>query len=233
MAKSYYATLGISSMATADEIRAAYRRLAKTYHPDRNPDGSQTFRRIQEAYNVLGDADKRRRYEQTRHRSARPSSPFTNYQRPEPLVPAEKGSRGSVSPVRPVDRRMPTRDRLFDRIANIFSNSDPFLRPWSGIPVLKVSVNQDQAQRGGTVTIMIPVRARCPECLGEGGLGPYDCRRCAGQGVVSGEVPASVAFPPGITGETELRIALDRVGIPHAHLTVVLVVEDRAGTDRR
>ena len=62
MAKSYYAILGISSMATTDEVRAAYRRLAKAYHPDLYHGNSDNFRQIQEAYNVLGNAERRRQY---------------------------------------------------------------------------------------------------------------------------------------------------------------------------
>src|SRR5210317_631759 len=63
MAKSYFAILGISSGATADEIRSAYRRLAKEFHPDRYEGDSERFRDIQEAYSVLGNSRRRREYE--------------------------------------------------------------------------------------------------------------------------------------------------------------------------
>ena len=62
MAKNYYAILGITSDAKADEIRAAYRRLAKEFHPDRYPGGIHTFQQIQEAYSVLSDDQERRQY---------------------------------------------------------------------------------------------------------------------------------------------------------------------------
>jgi len=58
------AILGISSGATADEIRSAYRRLAKEFHPDHYTGGSERFRDIQEAYSVLGNSRRRRAYEQ-------------------------------------------------------------------------------------------------------------------------------------------------------------------------
>ena len=63
MAKSYFAILGLSSDATADEIRSAYRRLAKEFHPDHYAGDSETFREIQEAYSVLGNIRRRRDYE--------------------------------------------------------------------------------------------------------------------------------------------------------------------------
>ncbi|AFZ46503.1 heat shock protein DnaJ domain protein [Cyanobacterium stanieri PCC 7202] len=65
--KDYYSILGISKSATADEIKKAFRKLAVKYHPDRNPDNKQAeekFKEISEAYEVLGDSDKRKKYDQ-------------------------------------------------------------------------------------------------------------------------------------------------------------------------
>jgi DnaJ-class molecular chaperone len=60
--KNYYEILGISKEASADEIKSAYRSLAKKYHPDKNPSNKSAegrFKDIQEAYDVLGDSKKR------------------------------------------------------------------------------------------------------------------------------------------------------------------------------
>ncbi len=66
---NHYAALGLTHEATADEIRTAYRRLAKQYHPDVSslPDAQQRFVRITEAYEVLGNPAKRLRYDHTRN----------------------------------------------------------------------------------------------------------------------------------------------------------------------
>ena len=64
--KDYYETLGVGKDASADEIKSAYRRLAKKYHPDLNktPEAAEKFKEINEAYEVLGDDKKRANYDQ-------------------------------------------------------------------------------------------------------------------------------------------------------------------------
>ena len=64
--KDYYKTLGVSSTASAKEITSAYRKLAKKHHPDTNPGQEETFKEISAAYDVLGDADRRKEYDEVR-----------------------------------------------------------------------------------------------------------------------------------------------------------------------
>src|SRR6266581_594657 len=71
--KDYYSVLGVSASATQDEIKKQYRKLASKVHPDKNPNdpkAADRFKEISEAYQVLGDAEKRKQYDQMRRLGA-------------------------------------------------------------------------------------------------------------------------------------------------------------------
>src|SRR5271169_2673613 len=75
MPRDYYEVLGVSKTAKEDEIKKAYRKLARQYHPDRNPGdkkAEERFKRISQAHDVLSDADKRKAYD-------RGTGPFGNF----------------------------------------------------------------------------------------------------------------------------------------------------------
>ncbi len=223
MAKSYFAILGISSGATADVIRSAYRRLAKEFHPDNYTGGSERFQDIQEAYSVLGNSRRRREYEQN-IRKVSPKTPLRRgyYPEPEPLIPEQSPvDLGEVSPVRSFQSFTPSFDEIFDWLWNNFSSLE---QPKSGRVkhlTLEVTLTSEQARRGGNARIMVPAQAVCPTCRGHGGVGFYECRRCAGEGAITGEAPVSIAFPPGLTKDHAVLIPLDRFGIRNVHITVL------------
>jgi DnaJ-class molecular chaperone len=223
MAKSYFAILGISSNATADEIRSAYRRLAKEFHPDLYAGDSERFRDIQEAYAVLGNSRRRREYEQN-IRKVSPRTPLrpTTYPEPEPLIPEESPyDLGEVSPVRSFRSFTPSLDEIFDWL---WSNFSDLAQPKSARVqnlTLEITLTPEQARRGGNARIMVPAQAVCPTCRGHGGVGLYECTRCAGEGFLSGEMPVTVAFPPGLTKDHAVMIPLDRFGIRNVHITVL------------
>ena len=223
MAKSYFAILGISSNATSDEIRSAYRRLAKEFHPDHYGGSGEAFQEIQEAYAVLGNA--RRRNEYVRNISKvplrTPKRPGDCLQ-PEPLIPEEKPvDIGRISPVRSFQSFTPSFDEIFNWL---WKNYSDLAQPKSGRIqnlTLEVPLTPEQARSGGNARIMVPAKAVCPICHGYGGVGFYECSRCAGEGAISGEVPVSIAFPAGLSSDHAVMIPLDRFGIRNLHVTVL------------
>jgi len=223
MAKSYFAILGISQNATVDEIRSAYRRLAKEFHPDHYTGSSERFRKIQEAYGVLKNRRRRRQYEQNIKKVPikTPLRP-TTYFEPEPLIPGDSPvDLGEVSPLRSFQSFTPSFDEMFDRLWRNFSDlTQPKSARVQNL-TLEVALTPDQARRGGNARIMVPAQAVCPACRGQGGVGFYECRRCAGEGAVSGEMPVSVAFPPGLAKDHAVMIPLDRFGVRNVHITVL------------
>jgi molecular chaperone DnaJ len=224
MAKSYFIILGVSPGATADEIKSAYRRLAKEFHPDHYAGGNETFREIQEAYSVLGNVRRRREYEQ--QISKKPINVSvkrpTHYPEPEPLIPEPRPiDVGAISPVRSFQTFSPSFDEVFDWL---WSNFSSLTRPKSGRiqnVTFEVPLTREQAFRGGTARVMVPAKSVCPTCRGYGGIGLYECSRCAGEGEISGEMPVSISFPPGLTKDHAVMIPLDRFGIRNLHMTVL------------
>ena len=223
MAKSYFAILGISPEATRDEIRSAYRRLAKEYHPDHYSGGSERFRDIQEAYSVLGNNRRRREYRQRiRKVPIRRSGRLGTYPEPEPFIPEERAvDIGDISPVRSFQSFTPSFDEIFDWLWRNFSDlAEPKSARVHNL-TLEVTLTPEQARRGGNARVMVPARAVCPTCRGYGGVGYYACMRCAGEGIISGEMPVSVAFPAGLTKDHAVMIPLDQFGIQNTHITVL------------
>ncbi|MCJ8499931.1 J domain-containing protein [Desulfatitalea alkaliphila] len=123
MGKSYFTILGVAADASAEEIRSAYRRLAKAYHPDHFSGGSEPFREIQEAYAVLGDSAKRQAYRHrlaAQQRNLRPEPPrqaaYRTYAQrpgtPEPLIPTRPSGPVGPAPIRGARRTDPSLDAL-------------------------------------------------------------------------------------------------------------------------
>ncbi|MCQ2378791.1 MAG: molecular chaperone DnaJ [Victivallaceae bacterium] len=176
MAKDYYETLGVAHGASADEIKKAYRKLALKYHPDRNPGNKQAeerFKEISRAYEVLGDADKRRTYDQLGHDAYTSSGNGT----------AGKG-------VRPED----IFEQVFGGGRGGFSFEDFFgggRRRNPGAPVpgddlrYDLDIDFEDAMYGAEKTISIPHLSACDDCGGSGcekGTGKKRCPHCGGTG---------------------------------------------------
>ncbi len=233
--KNYYFILGVNSDATQEQIRTAYRRRAKSLHPDHADHGSGPFIDLQEAYAVLSDPARRRAYDETAQQSsvgrskpkqARAESLSSRRRVVEPLIPDEgPADLGDHSLSRSFYTFGPSFDELFDRLRRNFTLARPKVEELQGLTV-EISISPREAVRGGRVRILMPARLRCPVCHGRGGLGLFECWQCLGAGMVEGEYPVTVIFPAGIPDGHVVELPLDRLGIHNFYLRVIFRVSD-------
>ena len=187
MAADLYKLLGVEKRATPEEIKKAYRKLARQYHPDRNPGDAKAearFKEISGAYDVLSDADKRKQYDR--------GSLFGGGGAPG----------GGAAP------------GGFSDIGDIFSNlfgdrvpgsgggrtTPPPRRPERGRDLeAEVTVTFAQAMEGAQIPLTVPTAQGCNTCHGTGarpGTAPKICPRCQGRGIESeGQGLFSISTP--------------------------------------
>ena len=233
MPKNYYIILGIPSDSTQDDIKAAYRRLAKKFHPDRYHEGSTPFQGIQEAYSVLSDPKSRKSYDYSLQSNVRvrppadaePMRQYSTEQEIEPLA-EEKYSRPIKAPSLKTSIHQPWAafDNIFDRFLGNFTDQPQPLQSRRQNITIEITLSQEQAQRGGNIRLMVPVDMRCPSCFQSGSSRYYTCWRCNGSGILRGDKPLLINYPSGITENHSMKLALNSpIGRP-LHITVVFKV---------
>ncbi|MEE4239931.1 MAG: DnaJ domain-containing protein [Desulfopila sp.] len=235
MPKNYYVILGIPADSSLQDIKTAYRRLAKEYHPDYfGPQGSP-FPAIQEAYAVLSNPQRRREYDDTL-RTVRSNKREGGIFRPqaaqhdnsvEPLIPEEQSAE-SLRFQQSSHLRQPGPDSgtFFDRFFTLAADNWNYTRPFQNNLDIAVILTAEQADRGGHIRLRLPARIHCPECLGRGYWGVYECGRCFGTGSLQGEMPLVLNYPAGIADNHIVQFPLRRYGIPGHTLNVRFMIDE-------
>lgn len=233
MPKNYYLILGITADASAEDIKAAFRRRAMELHPDRSGLTSGPFQDAQEAYSVLGDPERRRRYDRqhwtARTTGRRPSpgpEPLVRERpRGEPLRPVEPArSFREIWPLESFETYTPSYEELFERF---WSNFEPFGRPKAErleSLTMEVVLSPEEARFGSRVRVGVPARKTCAECGGHGAVGFYECWYCEGHGALMTEYPVEVSVPRGTQDGDAVRIPLTQFGIENFYLTLLFRV---------
>jgi molecular chaperone DnaJ len=165
MADDLYSVLGVDRKASDEEIKKAYRKLAREYHPDRNPDdpkAEERFKEVQQAYDTLSDPEKRKQYD---------SGGFF-------------GGLGGRGPGAPGGGFA---SDLGDIFSTIFSRGPRHAEQARGRDLeTEVRLSFDQAMDGAQVTVTVPKLEACETCDGSGaepGTVPVVCPRCGGRGI--------------------------------------------------
>ncbi len=198
--KDYYAVLGVSEKAAADDIKKQYRRLAKQHHPDSNKGAaksSERFKEISEAYNVLGDAKKRKQYDEMRRLGAfgdfarRPGGGSTGGFRSSGARSASRPG-GAPPGYRTEDFDVGGLGGLGDLFSSMFGGGAQRQRPsepekgQSVESLLEIPFRT--AVVGGKVPIELEVNEECRTCAGSGaakGAKISACPECGGRGSIS------------------------------------------------
>jgi molecular chaperone DnaJ len=174
----YYKILGVGKNASEDEIKKAFKKLARQYHPDRNQGdkkAEERFKEISQAHDVLSDAEKRKAYD----RSTGPFGQFTGAGGAGGFDPSSfTGSFGDIfsnifggGTGAPRQRGAGSRPRMAQRGRDVET---------------EVSLTFDQAVNGTQLSLSVPTSAPCPTCKGTGakpGTSPKVCPVCQGRGV--------------------------------------------------
>ena len=175
--KDYYEVLGVSKTATDEEIKRAFRKLAKQYHPDINkePGAEEKFKEIGEAYSVLSDANKRRQYDQFGHAAF------------------ENGGSGGGAGFQGFNMGdIDLEDILGDLFGGGFRGFSGFggsskasSRPSKGEDIRVVlNLTFEEAAFGCEKDVKLNLTSECSRCKGKGGFNEKTCRTCGGAGKV-------------------------------------------------
>ena len=193
--KDFYRVLGVAENASQDEIKKAYRKLAKQYHPDANPNdaaAAERFKEISEANSVLSDEDKRKQYDQMRRLGA--FGGLGGF-RPGAGRPGGAGAPGGGQTFT-FDDLSEFGGGIGDIFGSIFDfgkrgrgGAAPTGGPERGENIeYAVEIPFRTAVRGGKVTIQVPVTEDCATCGGNGaapGATISTCPECQGKGTVT------------------------------------------------
>jgi molecular chaperone DnaJ len=187
--KDYYRVLGVPETASAKELRSAYRKLSRQYHPDANPgdaSAEERFKEISAAYDVVGDAERRKEYDEVRR-----------------LGPAASGFPGGGGAGAGGFQFQDVGD-LGDLLGGLFGRARGGQRrgtgPHRGQDLeTRLHLAFEDAASGLTTSVHLTSEAPCSTCHGSGarpGTSPRPCANCGGRGVVSDDQgPFSFSSP--------------------------------------
>jgi DnaJ-class molecular chaperone len=210
--KDYYAMLGVQKTASEKEIKAAYRKLARKWHPDANPDDAKAaeekFKEIQEAYEVLGDPEKRKKYDalgsdwerasdqaeqQQRYRTGRSATTFDFGDLGD--LNGDLGASG-----------------FSDFFETFFSGVGRHETDYTDVPRRgkdlegSIELGLRDAYTGGTKSVTLQVDDLCDVCGGTGLKTRRVCKKCHGTGRVLKTKTLEVRIPVGVRDGSRIRL---------------------------
>lgn len=195
--RDYYDVLGVSPGAGADEIKRAYRQLARRYHPDISGDDRGTaFLEVARAYEVLRDPQRRRSYD----------AGLLGQGRADWLADEIAIDFPSISSV--LDRM---RDSFFAGARGVSLSAELVLTP-------------QEAFWGALVPLDVPLRSTCPRCGGRGEVWDEWCAACGGEGEVAAVHQMQLRIPAGVREGARFRFTVAPPGAPPTSVEVRITI---------
>lgn len=261
--RDYYEVLGVPRTANAEEIKKAFRRLARQYHPDvnRSPDAESLFKEINEAYEVLSDDQKRAAYDRFGHAGvngvtggAGPFDPFAGvgfgdiFDTFESFFSGMTGAATRKRPQRGADLRY-TLSLTFEE-AVFGCEKEVEIPRLESCPACRGSGAEAGTQPvrcprcGGTGEVRqrgpflnMIVMAPCEQCQGEGVINAIPCHECQGQGRIRATRKLAVKVPAGVDENSQIRLSGEgEAGLrngPRGDLYIVLRIKPHAHFQRQ
>lgn len=208
--KSYYDILGVKKNATENEIKKAYRKLARKYHPDVNPGNKEAeakFKEISEAYAVLSDKDKRAQYD----RLGKEAFSFSGAGGPQggagfgfefdlsDLFGGRASARGGA-------RRSARGPDFSDLFSDLFTGRAQ-TGPRRGNEIeAEATIGFRDAIEGTMLQLGLQKQMECPTCGGSGNVGGKVCQSCRGSGVIVTTESTRVRIPEGVGDAQKIRV---------------------------
>jgi curved DNA-binding protein len=211
--KDYYETLGVSRSASDDEIRKAFRKLARKYHPDvaKEKGAEDKFKEVNEAYEVLSDPTKRKKYDELGH----------NWQQGAEFRPppgwASQGGRGrrGAQDAGSFEFGGTGFSDFFEQLFGSgggqfggrggFPNAEQFGQKGSDVEA-DLMVTLEDASRGSVRSITLRRAVTCPACFGVGAVNGHTCTVCGGSGQTEKSDTYKVKIPAGVKQGQRLRV---------------------------
>lgn len=209
MIKDYYKILEIEENASENEIKNAYRKLSKKYHPDVNPDGEENFKEISTAYETLGDKNKRAQYDHSR------KNPYSGTQF-EDIFSQMFGDnlrrqRGKSAPDKIIRTQISPLESYFGSEKVLSYIREHMCSPCKGTGGDQQTCHTCnghgfQTKTFGTGFMTQQIRTMCPTCAGKGYTLVHKCYNCDGRGVKAEASQVSIKLPVGADSGQFLKL---------------------------